>query len=276
MPTTQSQRNINMEEARERTALNNWNVLHANKKEISNTRRLGHRARANAKANCKSISKAGFSWGFSLLGHRCFWLQNVCILLHSIMAFCMSSLHLVLPSGSRMTLAGPRWRCNVTPLSTKLRHLYTSTIAAPNHSHFFPSVNTQTRSGCVYLNRQSSFYNAVNLVQRTEANLLHAVYPYQSNAAGIRRRIFPMLQVHRNYSEGTPESPKSADSKLNATSSSAAAGEGSGNAVSSSATVQSSSQRIKVFLKEYGTVGMVFHISMSLCVLSVCYLLVSK
>ena len=39
---------------------------------------------------------------------------------------------------------------------------------------------------------------------------------------------------------------------------------------------KSSTERIKVILKEYGTVGFVFHISVSLCSVGTCYILVSK
>ena len=166
------------------------------------------------------------------------------------MAFRMNRLHLVLPSGSR--LAG-RWPVAVTTLQgTKL----------PN-CRFSRFMSSQLEPGYMYQHRLASF-NAMKLRPRTQANFF--TYLPQSNYASMRQQAFPMLQVCRNYSDGAPESPKSADSK---------SGQISGDA-GNSAKAQSSTQRIKVILKEYGTVAFVFHISMSLCTLSVCYLLVSK
>ena len=93
----------------------------------------------------------------------------------------------------------------------------------------------------------------------------------------MRQSAYPMLQVFRSYSNGASENSKATDSKSNVASSStaAAAGQSSGDAAST-APAQSSAQRVKIILREYGTVAVVFHISMSLCVLSVIYILVSK
>ena len=84
-----------------------------------------------------------------------------------------------------------------------------------------------------------------------------------------------MLQVYRNYSEGAPEN---SDSKLNAAGShcSMTADQGSGD-TASTAIAQSSTQRIKVILREYGTAAVVFmHPCHFVRVLGVCYILVSK
>ena len=185
------------------------------------------------------------------------------------MAFRMNRLHLVLPSGSR--LAG-RWPVAVTTLqSTKLlRHLDTSSTVS-HHYRFSRSMSSQLEPGYMYQHHHASF-NAMKLRPRMQANF--STYLPQSNYASMRQQAFPMLQVCRNYSDGVPESPKSADSKSSSPTSSTS-GQISGDA-GNSAKAQSSTQRIKVILKEYGTVAFVFHISMSLCTLSVCYLLVSK
>ena len=192
------------------------------------------------------------------------------------MAFRMN---LVFPSGTR--LAGSlRWPHGpvhaVTLQSTRLGHLSTSIIMS-NQYRSFQSVTRQLESRHMYQHRHAS--NTTSLVQSTKTNNCAATYTYipQSNYTSVIQRAYPVLQVYRYYSNGVSENSKSTDSKstIAASTSTTAAGQSSGDAVST-APAQSSTQRIKIILREYGTVAVVFHISMSLCVLSVCYILVSK
>ena len=173
-----------------------------------------------------------------------------------------------------------RSRWPATQYSTNMRHLNTSTTVSSQY-HSYQAVNWQIEPA--YLSQHCHASNAMSLLQRTKANLC-TTYMYtclpQSNYACMRQRAYPVLQVYRNYSNGPPENSKGTDSKSSATagsSSTTAAGQSTGDTASiSTAPAQSSTQRIKVVLREYGTVAVVFHISMSLCVLSVCYILVSK
>ena len=183
------------------------------------------------------------------------------------MVFRMS---LVYPSGARLAR---RWRWPhgpVTPVqSTKLRHL----SASMTTSNQYRSLQSVTRQHQHY---HASSTMSLTHVQRTNLCAMYMCIP-QSNYISMRQRAYPTLQVFRSYSNGASENSKATDSKLNVASSStaAAAGQSSGDAVST-APAQSSAQRVRIILREYGTVAVVFHISMSLCVLSVCYILVSK
>ena len=85
-----------------------------------------------------------------------------------------------------------------------------------------------------------------------------------------RQQVLP-LTSRRRYSNDSSK-PSSQDGGTEAgPSSSTASGESA-----ASGKAASSTERIKVILREYGTVAFVFHISMSLCTLGTCYLLVSK
>ena len=179
----------------------------------------------------------------------------------------------MLPSGARLSV---RSRWPVPQYSTKLRYLNTS-MTVPNQYHSFRAVNRQIEPIYVCQYRHAS--NATSLIQRTKANLC-ATYMYmylpQSNYGCMRQRAYPVLQVCRNYSNGAPENSKATDSKASAAGSGSATAGGQGSGGDTAAAALSNTQKMKIILREYGTVAVVFHISMSLCVLSVCYILVSK
>jgi hypothetical protein len=169
------------------------------------------------------------------------------------------------------------WPVICNPYSTKLRYLNTSSITVSNQyrSLQLQAVNRQMEPTYMYEHRHA--LKATNLIQRTKAaDRLFATCTYlpQSNYYGNMRRRgrdYPILQVYRNYSNGAPANPTPTDPK-----SSNAGTKSSPTSAEAAAPAQSSAQRVRIILREYGTVALVFHISMSLCVLSVCYILVSK
>ena len=175
------------------------------------------------------------------------------------MAFRMT---LLLPSGAgaRLSMISSRW-CGWPPYSRYLN------MTVSNQYRFFQAVKRQIEPMHMCQFRHRHALNATNLIQRTKAT---CIYLPQSNYYGSMRqrgRVYPILQVYRNYSNGTPANPTPTDPKSNA---------GTNTTAGATAPAQSSAQRVRIILREYGTVAVVFHISMSLCVLSVCYILVSK
>ena len=90
---------------------------------------------------------------------------------------------------------------------------------------------------------------------------------FQGVNYSTRQRVL-LLAYRRRYSNGSSKQSGGGEGKTNT-----ATSQGGG---TSPAKAASSTERIKVILREYGTVGVVFHISMSLCTLGTCYLLVSK
>ena len=86
---------------------------------------------------------------------------------------------------------------------------------------------------------------------------------------------FTGLQLHRNYCNKS-EVPGSQNAGSPSSSSRAGSGSSVAQGGKETAKAQSSTERIKIILREYGTVAFVFHISMSLCTLGTCYILVSK
>lgn len=183
----------------------------------------------------------------------------------------------MIPSGARLSM---RTRCWLTHRysGTKLRYLGTS-MTVSNQYPSLQAMNRQIES--TYMCRHLHASNATSLTQRTKANPyvphMHNTYLPHSNYGSMRERaIYPMMQMWRNYSNGAPpENPRSTDPKSSASANSSSGGS-TPEATAASAPAQSSAQRVRIILREYGTVAVVFHISMSLCVLSVCYILVSK
>ena len=156
------------------------------------------------------------------------------------MAFRLSRLCFVFPSGARL--------CRWPQLSRQLQIL----PATSSHIHSLPG---QLH---VSLTPTKTTYFRVPLTNYS-----------------TRQRLYPiadMRQCLRSYSEGNvPESQSSKASNSSSISSSVSASQ-----TTASNKALSSTERIKIILKEYGSVAFVFHISMSLCVLGVCYVLVSK
>ena len=86
------------------------------------------------------------------------------------------------------------------------------------------------------------------------------------------RQQVDLARQCRNYS--SESGPKDSNTGSSAAPTETSTGGPGGGAPAGKAV--SSTERIKIILKEYGTVAVVFHTSMSLCVLGICYLLVSK
>lgn len=157
------------------------------------------------------------------------------------MAFRLNRLHIGFPSGvRRFRWPQPSRRLQIWP-------------AMSSHIHSLPRQHHLTL---------------------TPTKTIHFCVPLSNYSLGQHfHPIFSLPQCLRNYSEDSaPESQRSKASSSNGVSSTVSAQ--SQNAASDKAL--SSVERIKIILKEYGTVAFVFHISMSLCTLGVCYFLVSK
>ena len=182
----------------------------------------------------------------------------------------------MLPSGARLSM---RTRCWLTHRysGTKLRYLGTS-MTVSNQYPSLQAMNRQIES--TYMCRHLHALNTTSLIQRTKANpyvaQMHMYLPHSNYGSMRERAIYPMMQMWRNYSNGAPpENPRSTDPKPSA-SANGSSDDSTPEATAASAPAQSSAQRVRIILREYGTVAVVFHISMSLCILSVCYILVSK
>ena len=182
------------------------------------------------------------------------------------MAFRMT---LVFPSraGARLSMTSSRW-CGLPPYSTKLRYLNT---AVSNQYHSFQAVKRQIEPTHMCQFHHHQVLNATNHIQRIKATCVYLPQSNYYSSTRQRGRAYPILQVYRNYSNGAPANPTPTDPKSNAGTKSSPT-----SAAEATAPAQSSAQRVRIILREYGTVAVVFHISMSLCVLSVCYILVSK
>lgn len=183
------------------------------------------------------------------------------------MAFRMS---LLLPSGARLSMTS-RW-CGLPIIrNPKLRYLNMSGMTVSNQYRSFQAVNRQIEP--TYMYEHHHCMKTTNLIHRTNTNLFAmctTCLPQSNYYASVRQRAYPILHVYRNYSNGAPANPTPTDPKSNAGTKS------SPTSAEATAPAQSSAQRVRIILREYGTVAVVFHISMSLCVLSVCYILVSK
>ena len=159
------------------------------------------------------------------------------------MAIRLNRLYLVVPSGARLF----RWPQSSRQLQTwpaGSSHFHTAPGGLLVHHH--PHTPTQTAHFCVPLSNYS---------------LGQPAYPVAS-------RIHQCLR--RSYSEGESQGSKASSSNSGGSSTTAAPESGASDKALSSA------QRVRIILREYGTVAVVFHLSMSLCTLGVCYLLVSK
>ena len=158
----------------------------------------------------------------------------------SKMAFRLNRLYVVFPSGARLCRwLQPSRGLQIWPAMSSHIH----SLPRQHHLTFTP---TKTIHFCVPLSNYS-------LEQK-----FHPISAPQ--------------QYLRNYSEGSvPESQRSKGSNSSGVDSTVSASQSA-----ASNKVLSSTERIKIILKEYGTVAFVFHISMSLCTLGVCYVLVSK
>ena len=88
--------------------------------------------------------------------------------------------------------------------------------------------------------------------------------------------LISLRQSRRNYSKDESRDRSRSEGTVTSDTSTAAGSTTAAQGGGAPTKAVSSTERIKVILREYGTVAFVFHISMSLCTLGTCYLLVSK